>query len=543
MGPDRYLLNCWGTVPEGIGYVNGARTGGDIWADWRGMMPAKDATRAWLFTHNICWHADPDVICVRPPLTLDQARVWASLMGLTGQLLMASDKMYELPEERVELLRRIYPVLSMVPMEFYRLGDDQLEIIDLKIWKQFRHWDVVGLFNWGRKDKVIRAGIKELGLRDHNYAVYDFWNRTFLGVVEDQAALAIPKESCRVLSLMPIYNDRPTLCSTSRHITQGGVDLLNLELERGKRRLKGESGTLVAGEPYTLAFFLPRRAPRIVHAEAEGAEVTIKNESDFATVTFLPKEKTWLSWFVEYAEPLEEERTCAAPVPAGDAMVTPTSLSFSWKLEGGDPPMAFQVSGDHCAAQTVLGNRWVQGDLEPETTYTYIVTVKPYPDQALPETSSFSISLTTEKLPPPPPDPDILLTDLKPISHTQEWGKLGIDTSCEGHPLVIGGRTFERGLGTHARSEIEYEIQETYEQFTAYVGVDQETHSGSVAFEVWLDGEKVFETPVIYNGDLPVGVSVPVKGKRRMRLVVTNGGDNINYDHADWANAGFVTTQ
>ena len=31
--------------------------------------------------------------------------------------------------------------------------------------------------------------------------------------------------------------------------------------------------------------------------------------------------------------------------------------------------------------------------------------------------------------------------------------------------------------------------------------------------------------------------SVNVTGKTNLQLVVTNGGDNVNYDHADWADA------
>ena len=35
--------------------------------------------------------------------------------------------------------------------------------------------------------------------------------------------------------------------------------------------------------------------------------------------------------------------------------------------------------------------------------------------------------------------------------------------------------------------------------------------------------------------------TVDVTGKSQLTLVVTNGGDNSDFDHADWANARLTT--
>jgi hypothetical protein len=37
-----------------------------------------------------------------------------------------------------------------------------------------------------------------------------------------------------------------------------------------------------------------------------------------------------------------------------------------------------------------------------------------------------------------------------------------------------------------------------------------------------------------------VNVAVPLSGQSTLRLVVTDGGDNVYFDHADWAGARFV---
>lgn len=70
------------------------------------------------------------------------------------------------------------------------------------------------------------------------------------------------------------------------------------------------------------------------------------------------------------------------------------------------------------------------------------------------------------------------------------------------------------------------------------MGIDEEVGDrGSVTFEVYVDGAKAYDSGVVTGADAARPVSVDVTGKQELRLVVTNGGDNIDYDHADWADA------
>ena len=66
---------------------------------------------------------------------------------------------------------------------------------------------------------------------------------------------------------------------------------------------------------------------------------------------------------------------------------------------------------------------------------------------------------------------DVRLADLEAASAMQGWGQLQVDQGVGGKPLSIAGRTFARGFGTHANSEIVYELDGAYTNFTAWVGV------------------------------------------------------------------------
>lgn len=120
----------------------------------------------------------------------------------------------------------------------------------------------------------------------------------------------------------------------------------------------------------------------------------------------------------------------------------------------------------------------------------------------------------------------------------QSWGTPQANRSVDRHPLSIGGRQFEHGLGTHAVSTFRLALGGTGERFTAIVGVDDEIgQRGSVIFKVTGDGKTLWESGVLRGGQPPKDVSVALAGIKTLTLSVEDAGDGIDYDHADWAEA------
>lgn len=101
----------------------------------------------------------------------------------------------------------------------------------------------------------------------------------------------------------------------------------------------------------------------------------------------------------------------------------------------------------------------------------------------------------------------------------------------------------EPGLGTHARSEIAYRLDGKHSRFVAYGGVDDgitNYNEASVVFEVHLDGKRVFRSDIVRAKQDPVPINVELKGAKELKLIVTDAGNGINFDHADWVDAGFI---
>ncbi len=137
----------------------------------------------------------------------------------------------------------------------------------------------------------------------------------------------------------------------------------------------------------------------------------------------------------------------------------------------------------------------------------------------------------------------VALAEVEPVVARQDWGQLGVDVSVWGKPLQIGERRFAAGLGTHANSELVYDLQGTFDRFEAWVGVDAgmiEHKEASVVFEVLGDGRKLFDSSLMRVDTAAKRVSVSVAGVSRLVLLVHDAGDGINADHADWAEAVLI---
>lgn len=117
------------------------------------------------------------------------------------------------------------------------------------------------------------------------------------------------------------------------------------------------------------------------------------------------------------------------------------------------------------------------------------------------------------------------------------WGHARRNHSIMEKPMMLGGRSFLRGLGAHAASRIVYPVPEGFRTFAATIGKDQEVSGGSVVFVVAGDDNELFRSRVFRNDTPPETIAVPIPGVRRLALIVEEAGDDINADHADWAEA------
>jgi hypothetical protein len=245
IGRDRFLLACWGVRPELVGLVDGCRLGTDGFS-YAGLAQYNSF-------NNVVWRNDPDHI------ELSDTEAWRSTMvtSLTGSLLMLTDKPERYRTPFVEPARRAAPVLVTMPGQIYDVDpsrSSQLWRVDsevsgrdpkpfdagltpavnlylLEVNRPFESWVVLGRTG-GRFDEIR---FEDLGLdRNKEYLVFEFWQKKYVGA--HTLAFAPGEISARFNSQVFLIRERlprPQIIATSRHITGGGVDLLDVQWKDG----------------------------------------------------------------------------------------------------------------------------------------------------------------------------------------------------------------------------------------------------------------------------------------------------------------------
>ena len=135
----------------------------------------------------------------------------------------------------------------------------------------------------------------------------------------------------------------------------------------------------------------------------------------------------------------------------------------------------------------------------------------------------------------------VRLSSLDLSKMRQGWGKPQVNRSIREKPLAIGGKRFEHGVGTHANSVVWIDLAGGSEKFLASAGVDDAAGGpGSVTFKIVGDGRKLWESGVMKPGQPAKAVDLDLKGVQCLLLLVSDAGDGVSFDHADWAEARFI---
>jgi len=135
----------------------------------------------------------------------------------------------------------------------------------------------------------------------------------------------------------------------------------------------------------------------------------------------------------------------------------------------------------------------------------------------------------------------VRLSSLDLSKMRQGWGKPQVNRSIREKPLAIGGKRFEHGVGTHANSAVWIDLAGGSEKFLASAGVDDAAGGpGSVTFKIVGDGRKLWESGVMKPGQPAKAVDLDLKGVQCLLLLVSDAGDGVSFDHADWAEARFI---
>jgi alpha-galactosidase len=332
LGPDVFILSCWGVLPEAVGIADACRIGGD------GYGPVTmQQYNSW---NGIVWRNDPDHCDVYPQFKPAEAGnvtrtaavtaapadtiIRPALASIAGCMLMLSDKpaVYR-DAANLTGLRRAAPVLFSVPGQLYDFDESKTRRLatmprstitsganptpidadqfgPVCPWwlnefdRAFDHWQVLHRLNW-RDQPAAKATVAfaDLGLdATKTYLVYEFWSRHFLGAFRDHVEL--PELKAMGLGSFAIREqlDHPQLLSTNRHLSHGAADLVGVEWQAPV--LSGRS-RVVAGDKYELVVRVPAQF-RLTAAEVSGHPAATTGEGGVLRLMWTPRATAEVAW-------------------------------------------------------------------------------------------------------------------------------------------------------------------------------------------------------------------------------------------------------
>ncbi len=243
---DKFILGCGNPVGPSIGIVNGTRIGPDVAPFWYPAEPPREPGRSELslvstlngirnilsrfWMHGRLWLNDPDCLIARDSetaLTADEVRTLATVIGLSGGMVLDSDNLLRLSPERREIVSFLLPPYgrSAVPLDLFESEVPRLFQLDCGSHR------LLGVFNWADGPAEVTAPLPAEATH-----VFDVWEREHLGVERDKLALSLPKHGSKLLALRPVL-ERPQLVGSSLHFAQGALEVESERWQRDTLRL------------------------------------------------------------------------------------------------------------------------------------------------------------------------------------------------------------------------------------------------------------------------------------------------------------------
>lgn len=242
---ERFILGCGAPFLPSVGLVDAMRVGPDTAPDWtdpdpRGVQPAAwNAIRSTLahhWMHRRWWLNDPDCLIVREGntrLTEAEVRSWATVVALSGGMVVASDDLAGLSAERLRILQRVLPPTDRAAVPLGPTVDG----VPTRLWLPEAGHGIafLALFNWGDRPRELAFDPAE-DLPPGPWQLYDAWEERAYGRVTGRLALGtVPAHGVKLLAVStaldrPHVVGAPSLLASELTGTRWDGRRLNVEL-------------------------------------------------------------------------------------------------------------------------------------------------------------------------------------------------------------------------------------------------------------------------------------------------------------------------
>ncbi len=259
LGDNYYMLSCAALNDDdvlwGLGVFDSARVGGDIfeWSDF--LKLGVEKTLRFYPMHRSVFYPDCDNVVMREEFNnIEQSASRIYFVSMLGLPITFGDEFEVLDDKRISFIKSCLPVLDIRPKNAYKTKNPKdVLTTNLAINKEWESYNVISLFNTKNNNKTITVSFCELGLEKDKYFIYDYTCDKFLGEFDSEFTIDLKPCESRILSVRKVL-DLPQILSTSRHISQGAMEIENLGYNNGELNL---TCNLIKNAKYVITLFVP----------------------------------------------------------------------------------------------------------------------------------------------------------------------------------------------------------------------------------------------------------------------------------------------
>ncbi|HEX5602760.1 MAG TPA: NPCBM/NEW2 domain-containing protein, partial [Pyrinomonadaceae bacterium] len=241
-------------------------------------------------------------------------------------------------------------------------------------------------------------------------------------------------------------------------------------------------------------------------ATAGRLPVRIENHQGWASVEITSPQTTEINWEVRFEPAPAYHFPVKEPQHLWAERNGVNGANLHWGIPA-QPTFAYQVSLNGTVLGYTTSQTFALRGLDPNINYTAEVR-SVWQDGTLSEKKA-QLSFTLKKIQPP----EIYLSDLDPVRLTPGWRQPELNRN-------------ENGISMPTNSEIEFELNGTYDNFVATV----KKNEVKVEFFVIGDGQE------LWKSDTSQSLKIDVKNVKRLTLRVRRVGEGGRV-YADWADA------
>jgi len=305
VGKETFLLGCGAPLGSVLGMVDGMRIGEDVLDHWRpvlfgirtlfrnepNMPAARNAilntlTRAMM--HNRWWINDPDVLIIRQNshLTLAEIQSLASMIALSGGMLMLSDDLTKLTPDRLKIAQQLIPQMDQRPWVIDWFDQQMPGKLRLDLENETGKWHLLSISNWEDRPRDIILDVNEYQIEKGNYWARSFWDQKVFELNESGKLRMenVAPHATIVLAVRKKEISKPQFLGSDLHISQG-LEISHWRTSTKKIEVELDLPRITNGN---VDIYVPKPTMRII-IDGKTANNAIQHEGIIHLPIFLKK--------------------------------------------------------------------------------------------------------------------------------------------------------------------------------------------------------------------------------------------------------------